>query len=145
MSLPHSPLTTAVYERLTGDDGTGNGLPSDVEVFYAGAQDTTPKYVAITLPLATGRETFSTEGHDLTLSVRCHTEHPVGDARPLDAFDLGSKAKASLSAQPLDIGPDHALLHLPTADVNENRYDVDEATDAYDVILRYDIMTQTLA
>jgi hypothetical protein len=140
--LPLEPLTVAVYERLTGDDGQGLGIGETVH--FAGAKDAEARYVALDLPDAQPRETFNTEGHTVILAVRCHTEHAVGDATPLDAMQLAGSVQSSLDGAPLDIGPDHALLHLPTPELNPVRYDVDEATDAYDVTVRYDIMTQHL-
>jgi len=142
--LPLKPIAVAVYERLTGDDGAGNGL-SDADVFFAGASDVTQKYVAISLPDAPPRETFDTEGWDVILVLRCHTEHAVGDAKPLDAMDLAGSVKASLEAAPLDLGPDHALLHLPTPRVQPTSHTVDEAHDGYDAVLRYDLKTQHLS
>jgi hypothetical protein len=57
---------------------------------------------------------------------------------------LASSVKASLEAAPLDLGADHALLHLPTPEMAPTNYSIDEATDAYDVTLRYDLLTQHL-
>jgi len=140
--LPLEPLAVAVYERLTGDDGQGLGIGETV--VYAGAQDAATRYVALQMPTAEGRQTFDTEGWDVTLAVRCHTEHATGDATPLDPMGLAGAVKSSLEDAALDIGPDHGLLHLPTPNTNQQRYDVDEATDSFDVVLRYDIMTQHL-
>ena len=141
--LPLSPLTTAVYDRLTGDDGLGHGLGE--EVLYAGAKDAPQTYVAITIPDATRRVTKNTEGHTSTLLLRCHTESPEGDARPLDAFGLAGSVKASLEADPLDLGLDHALLHLPVPNLTPNSYSMDSGHWAMDVNLRYDLMTQKLS
>jgi len=140
--LPLKPLSIAVYERLTGEDGAGHGI--DETVLYAGAKDAETRYVALQMPDTQPQESFSTEGWDVTLTARCHTEHSAGEATPLDAMQLAGAAKASLEAAPLDIGPDHALLHLPTPQLQPTRYDIDEATVAFDVVLRYDIMTQHL-
>jgi len=141
--LPHGPISIAVYERLTGDDGAGLSL-SESDVFFAGAKDVPRTYVAIDLPDAAAQETFDTEGWDVTMTLRCHAEHAKGDRTPLRTFDLASSVKASLDDQPLEIGPDHALLHLPTPDVQKNSYDIDQAHRAFDIVLRYDLLTQHL-
>lgn len=141
--LPLKPIAVAVYERLTGDDGAGHGISETV--LYAGAKDAEKRYVAIQLPDTQARETFNTEGWDVTLTIRCHTEHPAGDRRPLAAMGLAGSVKASLEAgPPLDIGPDHGLLHLPTPRLVPTTYDVDGNHKAHDVTLRYDLLTQHL-
>jgi hypothetical protein len=140
--LPLEPITVAVYERLTGEDGAGHGIGETI--LYAGAQDAPARYVALQIPDTQTRETFDTEGWDVTLALRCHTEHPSGDRKPLEAMSLAGSAKASLEAAPLDIGPDHALLHLPTPRLVTTSYDIGEAARASDVTLRYDLMTQHL-
>jgi hypothetical protein len=141
--LPLRPLTTAVYDRLTGDDGLGHGIGE--EVLYAGAKDVPQRYVAITIPDATRRVTKNTEGYTTTLVLRCHTESPAGDAKPLVAFGLAGSVKASLEADPLDLGPDHALLHLPVPNPTPNGYSIGSGHRAMDVNLRYDLMTQKLS
>jgi hypothetical protein len=141
--LPLKPLTTAVYDRLTGEDGLGHGVGETV--LYAGAKDVPATYVAITIPDAQRRVTMDTEGHTSTLVLRCHTESPNGDAKPLRAFDLADTVKGSLEAAPLDLGPDHALLHLPVPNLTPNGYSMDSGHRAMDVNLRYDLMTQRLS
>jgi hypothetical protein len=58
--LPLEPIAVAVYERLTGDDGTGNGIGETV--LYAGAKDAEARYVALQMPDSQPRESFDTEG-----------------------------------------------------------------------------------
>jgi len=141
MSLPLGPLTTAIYERLTGDDGAGAGISEDV--FYAGSKDASTKYVAIQIPTSDRRVTKTTDGRTSIVALRCHTEHPAGQARPLDAFDLAEKADESLHAQDLTLGGDQTLLYLPEPqDLQPNGYDIDGGTRAMDVVLRYDLHTQ---
>ena len=141
MSLPLGPLTTAVYDRLTGDDGAGLGL--SVPVFYAGSKEATTKYVAIQIPTSGRRVTKTTVGRTSIVALRCHTEYPAGQAQPLPAFELASAANESLHGAPLDLGADHALLHLPEPqDTPPQQYDIDGSTRAMDVTLRYDLHTQ---
>ena len=141
MSLPLGPLTTAIYERLTGEDGAGLAL--SVPVFYAGAKDATTKYVAIQIPTSDRRVTKTTDGRTSIVALRCHTEHPAGQAQPLDAFGLAEAAHESLEAQELSLGADHALLYFPEPqDVRPNGYNLDGGTRAMDVVLRYDLHTQ---
>jgi len=141
MSLPLRPLTTAIYGRLTGDDGAGLGL--SVDVFYAGAKEATTKYVAIQIPTSSRRVTKTTDGRTSIVSLRCHTEAPDGNVQPLEAFDLAESADKSLRAQELSLGSDHALLHFPQPqDTPPNGYNMDGGTRAMDVVLRYDLHTQ---
>ncbi len=141
MSLPLKALTTAVYERLSGDDGAGLGVSGDV--FYAGSKEATTKYVAIQIPTSNRRVTKTTIGRTSVVALRCHTEHPAGQAKPLPVFDLASEANGSLHGAPLDLGTDHNLLYLPEPqDTPPEQYDIDDATRAMDVVLRYDLMTQ---
>jgi hypothetical protein len=141
MSLPLKPLTTAIYERLTGEDGAGLGL--SVDVFYAGAKEATTKYVAIQIPTSDRRVTKTTDGRTSIVALRCHTEAPGGNAEPLTAFDLAESAHESLQAQDLSLGTGHALLYVPEPqDVRPNGYDIGGGTRAMDVVLRYDLHTQ---
>jgi len=141
MSLPLKALTTAVYERLSGDDGAGLGVSADV--FYAGSKEATTRYVAIQIPTSNRRVTKTTTGRTSIVALRCHTEHPAGQAKPLPAFELASEANDSLHGAPLDLGTDHNLLYLPEPqDAPPEQYDIDDATRAMDVVLRYDLMTQ---
>ncbi|WP_103021463.1 hypothetical protein [Salinibacter altiplanensis] len=141
MSLPLRPLTTAIYERLTGEDGAGLELP--VDVFYAGSKEATTEYVAIQIPTSSRRVTKTTDGRTSIIALRCHTEAPDGNAEPLTAFDLAESAHESLESQELSLGLDHALLYFPEPqDVRPNGYDMDGGTRAMDVILRYDLHTQ---
>jgi len=141
MSLPLKALTTAVYERLAGEDGAGLGVSADV--FYAGSKEATTRYVAIQIPTSNRRVTKTTTGRTSIVALRCHTEHPAGQAKPLPAFELASEANYSLHGAPLDLGTDHNLLYLPEPqDAPPEQYDIDDATRAMDVVLRYDLMTQ---
>jgi len=89
------------------------------------------------------RVTKTTTGRTSIVALRCHTEHPAGQAKPLPAFELASEANGSLQGAALDLGTDHNLLYLPEPqDVPPEQYDIDDATRAMDVVLRYDLMTQ---
>jgi len=101
--------------------------------------------VALQIPDTQARESFDTEGWSVTLTIRCHTEHPAGDREPLDAMTLAGSVKSSLEADPLDIGPDHALLHLPTPQLVPTTYDMGDTYKAHDVTLRYTLLTQHLS
>lgn len=133
MSLPLTAIATAVYDRLDTE--------LDMQVVYAGAEEVGASYVAIQLPSSTSSDTKTSEKQTVTLTLRCHTESPAGQGQPLEATRLAGDVKEALEPT-IDLGADHALLYLPSPDHTESSYDVDPATKAYDIILRYDLRTQ---
>lgn len=137
MALPHSDILEAVHARLSSKQAA--------PVRYAGAGGPAPdEYVAIDMPTAPPRDTKTTRGHTVTLVCRCHTEHPLGRARPLDAYALADAVHDALSGWAPDIGPSHAALDLSSPDVSESTYSIDSDRQALDIILRYTLITQTL-
>jgi hypothetical protein len=141
MSLPLKELTTAIYERLSGDDGAGLGISADV--FYAGSKKATTKYVAIQIPTSGRRVTKTTTGRTSIVALRCHTEYVAGDTKPFPAMELASEVNDSLHGAVLTLGTDHTLLYLPEPqDLPTQQYDIDDSTRAFDVTLRYDLHTQ---
>jgi len=137
MSLPHADVLTEIYDRLDAQ--------LSVDVRFAGSGGTAPaKYVALQMPSAERRDTFTTRGYDHTVTVRCHTEHAAGQARPLRAMQLAEDAKAALEGWQMDISPDHAALYLSSPSVTENSYAMDDSRRALDYVLTYTLKTQDL-
>lgn len=137
MSLPLADILTEVYDRLSTELA--------VDVRYAGAGGAAPStYVAIQIPTGQRTNTLTTDGHTHTLSVRCHTEHDVGAAQPLDVMQLASDAKEALEGFSIDLGPGHAALYLSTPNYNDNAYNIGPDRRGLDYILTYTIRTQAL-
>lgn len=137
-NLPHKKILTEVYDGLTA--------ALSEEVRYAGAGGEAPAtYVALQLPVATRRDTLTSSGYDPALRVRCHTEHPKGRAKPVDAFGLAETVQDAMESLSISLGPDHALLDLSNPNVTESSYDMDAGRAALDIILEYDLMTQHIA
>ena len=133
MSLPLADIAEAVFDRLDSE--------LDEQVVYAGANEVGPRYVAIQQPSSTSEDTKTSEKQRVTLTLRCHTEAPAGQGQPLESMRLANDVNDALQPT-LDLGADHALLYLPSPDHTESEYSIDEATKAYDIILRYDLRTQ---
>jgi len=139
MPLPHSDILEAVYDRLEAQ------LADPVR--YAGAGGAAPsRYVAIDMPTAPRRDTKTTDGHTVTLVVRCHTEHALGRAAPLDAHGLASSVSDALKGWAPDLSPDHAALDLSNPNVSESTYRIGTSDrEALDIVLTYRLITQTFA
>lgn len=145
MSLPQGHILTAVYERLDAELADGD---PPVDVRFAGSGGAAPAtYVAIDMPGGETRDTLTTRGYDTTLVLRCHTEHALGQARPLEAMQLAAAAEAALDGwldpSGSDLGPDHAALYLSNPRWTKNQYDMDGGRQALDVILTYTLKTQS--
>jgi shikimate 5-dehydrogenase len=137
MSLPLEPILTAVYDRLTAQ------LSEPVR--YAGAGGAAPaRYVALQIPGADSRVTKTTRSHDTTLTLRCHTEHPTGQAKPLEAMQLAQAAETALDGWSPGLGPNHAALYLSDPTTTENRYGIGDGRRGLDVVLTYTLKSQDL-
>jgi hypothetical protein len=58
---------------------------------------------------------------------------------------LASDAKESLEGAPLTLQGSHHLIALPIPNVQTTSYDIGDGHRAYDVTLRYDLLTQYIS
>lgn len=136
-SLPFSKISEAVYSRLTGD-------LAETVIYQGGDPDGASKYVAISQPSSTPTTTKTSRGRENTLSLRCHVQGEKGQVKLLDAQNLAEDVEASLQADPLDLGTDHASLYLSNPRHNEQQYTMASGAQSYDMVLLYTLRTQDL-
>ena len=138
MSLPLEPLTKRLYDLLDSE------LTHDVR--YAGTSGPAgSEYVALQVASSIPDDTKTTRSHTITITLRCHTEHAEGEARPLDAQALASDVADVLQRRTIDIPEARwADLHLTSPSTSENTYDMGSGRRALDYILTYTIRIQDL-
>ena len=138
MSLPLQPLTERLYDLLDSQ------LTHDVR--YAGTSGAAgSEYVALQVTNSTPDDTKTTRSHTITITLRCHTEHAEGEARPLEAQALASDVADVLQRRTIDIFEARwADLYLTSPSTSENSYDLGSGRRALDYILTYTIRIQDL-
>ena len=135
--LPHKAILDALYDALTA------ALP-DEDVRHAGAGGEAPaKYIALQFAPATKRDTLTSTGYDVTIQVRCHTEHPTGYAGASSAYQYASTVADAMDGISLNLGSDQAALYIDeTPTPVPSQYEMGDGRSALDIILQYEIKTQ---
>lgn len=138
MSLPLQPLTERLFDLLD------TGLAQDVR--YAGTSGPAgAEYVALQVVSSTPDDTKTTRTHNISITLRCHTEHAEGEARPLAAQSLASDVAAVLQRRTIGIPEARwADLYLTSPSTAQNSYDMGGGRRALDYILTYTIRIQDL-
>lgn len=144
MHFPTTTLMTAVYERLTGEDGAGLGLTLDgapVDVYVRGAvpTDAQPPCVVIEPPRLDGEETL--DGHASStnrLRLRVHDRYPAGRANAFRALLIADRLHQSLEGAPLTLEgfrtpyvPEPSVRPIPPYEA--------EGQEARDLLVIYDL------
>jgi len=135
--LPRQPLRTALYQRLTGDDGQGLGLSEPI--FSAGSvpKDASGPYVVIERPRTRGDNYLGGgERFRLRQAIRVHTRFPPGQVDHAEADDLAAAVHDSLTGADLSVTGYSSPTVLTPEIQPIGEYSVGEMR-AYDLNIRY--------
>jgi hypothetical protein len=136
-TFPRQPLRTALYERLTGDDGQGLGLSESVYVAGAVPTGQSAPYVVIERTRSRGGNFIGGRGRfRVRVAIRVHTRHAKGRVDQSEADDLAEAVHDSLTGADLSVTGYRSPTVL-TPDVQPVApYDIGEMR-AYDLNCRY--------
>lgn len=137
MTFPTTELMTAVYNRLSGEDGEGLGIGEDVYTAGSVPTEASGPHVVVEVPRTDGFEYLDgNKQFNVRHSIRVHTRFPPAKADRTKALSIADDVHGSLEGADLQLSGFQSP-HLP---VPEQRpvppYDVGSDT-AYDISMEY--------
>ena len=136
-SLPQGPIRRAFYSVLT------DALSVPVVQQRRPKGEAGAPLVLLPTPASTPRQTLKQEtGHSLTQRVRVHTRHPKGKADLSEREGIASQAHLAITGTELQ-ADGMRFIRKPPVEVTPQDYETG-GQHAYDLLLDYDIDTQTI-
>jgi len=136
--LPRQPLRTALYKRLTGDDGQGLGLSESVYSAGSVPKGASGPYVVIERARTRGGNYLGGgERFQLRQALRVHTRFSPGQVNHAKADDLASAVHDSLTGADLSVTGYSSPTVLTPEIQPVGEYSVGEMR-AYDLNIRYE-------
>jgi len=137
--FPAIPLRTAIYDRLTGNDGAGLEVETDVYVKGAVPTSASAPYVKLDDPRTTGENYIGGAPHfSVRMDIKVHTRYAPGRADADERERIANDVHASLSGTALQVEGHGTADLLNPQKTPTPAYEI-QGMRAYDLTLRYDL------